>query len=144
MRRFSRNSLIDPKEEARLEDHQELPARLCPNKKSRLVKGGFAVYIPNGQDYSVTVKLVVLVAVPPFVVIVIFPVFAAVGTVAVTSVSESAVKSVAATPSKLTRVVCVRLTPVIVSSVPTAPLVGVKLVICGVTRKAALLWSVPA
>ena len=87
----------------------------------------------TAQDHSVTVKLDVLVTVPPAVVIAIGPVFASSGTVAVTLVLESTVKLVAATPSKVTLVVPVRLTPVMVTSVPTGPLVGVKLVICGVT-----------
>jgi hypothetical protein len=65
-------------------------------QKSRLVKGGFCLF-RTAQDHSVTVKLVVLVAVPVGVVIAIFPVFAPVGTVAVTFLSESTVNSVAAT-----------------------------------------------
>lgn len=63
-------------------------------------------------------KLLALVAVPPAVVMAIFPVIAPVGTVAVTCVSESTVK-LAATSSNVTPVVCVRLTPVIWTSVPT-------------------------
>src|SRR5580692_8899902 len=38
---------------------------------------------------------------------------------------------------------CLRLTPVMVTTVPTAPLVGLTLVICGVTRNILLLVSVP-
>src|SRR5208337_3144160 len=55
--------------------------------------------------YCVTVKTWVLVAVPPGVVIAIFPVFAPVGTYAVTCVSEFTVKLVAATPPNVTFVV---------------------------------------
>lgn len=84
-----------------------------------------------------------LVAVPPEVVIAMCPVLAPVGTVASTSVSEITVNSVAFTPPKLTVLVCVRLTPVMVTTVPTVPLVGVKLVICGVTRNAMLLLRGP-
>jgi len=62
------------------------------------------------------VKLVALSAVPPGVVIPILPVFAPEGTVAITCVSESTVKLVAATPPKVTFVVCVKLTPVIVTT----------------------------
>jgi hypothetical protein len=40
-------------------------------------------------------------------------------------------------------VVCVRLTPVIVTGVPTGPLVGVKLLIDGTTRKFILLFRLP-
>jgi hypothetical protein len=53
----------------------------------------------------VTVKTVALVAVPPGLVIVIFPVFAPVGTVVVTLLSEFTVKLVAATPPNVTFVV---------------------------------------
>ena len=84
-------------------------------------------------------KIPLLVAVPPCVVIVIFPVFAPGGRYVVTSLSEFTVNLVAFTPPNLTCVVCFRLTPLIVTGVPTAPLVGVKLLICGVTRTTTLL-----
>jgi hypothetical protein len=90
----------------------------------------------------VTVKTPELVAVPPGVVIAIFPVFAPVGTLAVTWVSEFTVKVVALTPPKVTFVVSVRLTLVIIAGVPTLPLGGVKLRICGVTWNCLLLVSV--
>src|ERR1700724_872151 len=93
--------------------------------------------------HGVTVKLVALVAVPPGVVIAILPVRAPLGTVAVTCVSEFTVKAVAFTPPKVTLLVCVRLTPLIVTWVPTRPLGGVKPVITGVTRKTTLVVSVP-
>jgi len=76
------------------------------------------------------------------VVIEIVPVVAPVGTVTLTFLSDSTVNSVAATPLKLTAVVCVRLTPVICTCVPTGPLPGVKLLSCGVTKNVPLL-SVP-
>src|SRR6266550_5336258 len=94
------------------------------------------------QNCYATVKLVALVAVPPGVVMAILPVSAPLGTIAVTRVSEFTVK-VAFTPWKVTFVVCLRLTPVIVTAVPTAPLVGEKLVICGMTRNILLLFSFP-
>ena len=84
-----------------------------------------------------------LTAVPPGVTIAILPVFAPVGTVAVICVSESTVKVVAFTPLNVTLVVPVKLVPVIVTGVPTGPLVGLKLRIAGVTRKTLLLVSVP-
>jgi hypothetical protein len=49
----------------------------------------------------------------------------------------------AATPPNVTFVVCVRLMPLIVTEVPTGPLVGLKVVIWGITRNALLLVSVP-
>ena len=57
------------------------------------------------KAHGVTVKFVLLVAVPPGVVIAILPVLAPVGTVAVTWMSEFAVNVVAATPPKVTAVV---------------------------------------
>jgi hypothetical protein len=89
------------------------------------------------------VKTAELVAVPPGVVIAIFPVFAPVGTFAVTFVSEFTANVVAFTPPKVTFVVWVRLTPVIVTGVPTGPLKGVKLLIDGTTRKFILLFRLP-
>jgi hypothetical protein len=81
-----------------------------------------------------TVKLVVLLAVPPGVVTEIFAVTAPVGTVAVICVSEFTVK-VAATVPNFTAVACVKLVPVIVTTVPTGPLVGLKVFTEGVILK---------
>jgi len=105
-----------------------------------------ATEVPTGPLVGVndaidgtTVKFVVLFAVPPAVVTPIFcPVRAPAGTVATIWVSEFIVK-VAAFPPIVRPEACLRLTPVIVTVVPTTPLVGVKLVICGVTRNARLL-----
>ena len=72
----------------------------------------------------------------------ILPVTAPVGTVAVTFVSEFTVK-LAFMPPKATLVVCFRLMPVMVTGVPTEPLVGEKFVICGITRNNLLLLSMP-
>ena len=87
-------------------------------------------------------KLVLLLALPAGVVTVIFPVFAPVGTSAVTWVSEFTVNLVAAIPSKATAVVSVRALPVIVTGVPTGPLAGLKLVTAGSTEKFCVLVSV--
>ncbi len=70
------------------------------------------------RRYCVTVKTAALVAVPPGVVIAIFPVFAPLGTFAVTCMSEFTANVVALTPPNVTFVVWVRLTPVIVTGVP--------------------------
>jgi hypothetical protein len=86
------------------------------------------------------VKFDALVTLPPFVVTMIFPVLAPVGTVAVTSVSETTVK-VADFPLKVTFVVWSSPVPVIVTSAPTAPLVGENVFIVGVTRKLCELVS---
>lgn len=90
-----------------------------------------------------TVKLPELVTAPPLVVITIFPLLAPLGTVAVTEPSELTVTFVEATPPNVTFVVCVRLTPVIVTEVPSGPLAGAKVVICGATRKVLILVRVP-
>jgi hypothetical protein len=81
-----------------------------------------------------TVKFVVDIAVPPGVVMEIFPVTAPVGTVAVTWVSEFTV-NVAATVPNFTALVCDRLCPVITTDVPTVPLVGLNVLIEGVILK---------
>ncbi len=86
-------------------------------------------------------KLVALVTLPPFVVTLIFPVVAPVGTVAVTSISETAVK-LADFPLNVTFVACIRPVPLMVTSVPTGPLDGENELIVGVTRNELLLVSV--
>jgi hypothetical protein len=79
-------------------------------------KGGF-ILLPKGSGHhGVTVKTPLLETDPPAVVIAMCPVFAPVGTVAVTSVAELS-KKLAFTPPKVTFVAC-RLTPVIVTDVP--------------------------
>src|SRR5215471_14253290 len=93
-------------------------------------------------SYGVTVKLVELLAVPPAVVTLILPVTAPVGTVAVIFVSETTVNEVALTPPNVTFVAPLRLLPVMVTTVPTAPLVGLKVVIEGSTKNFRLLVRV--
>jgi hypothetical protein len=87
-----------------------------------------------------TVKFPAAVAVPPGVFSVTLPVTAPAPTVAVTPVSELTVNVAFALPM-VTLLVCFRLMPVIVTWVPTGPLVGLKLEIvemtlyfCGVVR----------
>lgn len=78
------------------------------------------------RNHGVTVNAVGLVADPPAVVTTILPVWAPVGTSATIWLLEFTVKVVAATPPKLTAVVCFRLAPLIVTGVVTDPLAGVK------------------
>ena len=73
---------------------------------------------------EITVKLAVLVAVPPGDVTEIVPVVAPVGTTAVMDVSDRTVKVVATVPLKETVVTPVSPVPVIVTVVPTGPAVG--------------------
>src|SRR5437763_11799880 len=75
-------------------------------------------------------------------VTVIGPVVAPAGTVAVTAVSVT-VPTTAGMPLKATAVVSARLVPLIVTLAPTAPLVGVKLVILGKTVNAFALVACP-
>jgi hypothetical protein len=80
----------------------------------------------------VTVKFAALVAVPPGVVTVIFPVTAPVGTLAVTFVPAPFTENVvAATPPNFTEVAPAKFVPLMVTEVPTGPLVGEKDVIVG-------------
>jgi hypothetical protein len=89
-----------------------------------------------------TVKFVALVAVPPDVETLSGPVVAAAGTVAVMAVAEVTEK-VAAAPLTRTAVAPVKFVPVIVTVLPTTPLVGVKLVIVGGLIIVKLLALVP-
>src|SRR5438445_7609250 len=93
---------------------------------------------------GMTVKLFVLVAVPPGVVTLSGPVVAPLGTVAEIEVEEVAVK-LALVPLNRTAEAPVKFVPVIVTGVPTGPLVGVKLVIvgAGMTVKLFVLVAVP-
>ena len=53
-------------------------------------------------------------------------------TTAVMLVAETTLNDVAAVPPKLTAVAPVKFVPVMVTDVPTAPLIGVKLVMVGI------------
>ena len=89
-------------------------------------------------------KLAVLVPVPPGVVTAIVPVFAPLGTIASTVVSLITSKLPAATPPNVTLVVPLNVFPVIVTAVPTGPLVGLKLPILGGIASGPLLADPPA
>jgi len=78
-----------------------------------------------------TVNTPVVVAVPPGVLTLSGPVVAPVGTVSWIVVSEVTVKGAALTPLNVTAVAPVKFVPLIVTIVPSGPLVGVKLVIVG-------------
>jgi hypothetical protein len=101
-----------------------------------------------GTPVLVTVNLWELQAVPPGVVTQIFPVVAPLGTVAVIWVDETTLNVVEETPLNFTLVVPVKFVPMMVTDVPTGPLVGVNEVIVGlaavvVTVKLWELQSVP-
>ena len=94
-----------------------------------------------------TVKLVVVVTVPPGVVIVIGPVVAPVGTVAVIWVAEFTTTLVAVAPLKLTWTDPTKPEPEITTEVPTCPEVGVKEVMvgaAGVLVNAKFAGAIPA
>ena len=91
-----------------------------------------------------TVKLAVLVPVPPGLVTLILPVVAPTGTVVVRDVAETTVNNVTGVVLNFTPVAPWKLVPVIVTVVPTAPDAGVKLVtVGGGTVKLAILVPVP-
>ena len=87
-------------------------------------------------------KLVALVAGPAGVVTLNGPDVAPAGTVVWITVSDVTV-NVALTPLNATAVAPVKLVPLIVTLIPTAPLVGAKLVIFGSTTKEVALVAVP-
>ena len=89
-----------------------------------------AIATDNGTVGTVTVKLLVLVALPAGVVTVTGPVAAPAGTTAWIAASDCTVK-VALNPLNVTEVAPVRPEPLIVTLVPTAPLAGAKLAIVG-------------
>ena len=103
----------------------------------------FCLYLAREPRFQLTVKFVVLVTPPPFVIMEIWPVAAPVGTVAVIWVSEFTVKE-AEVPSKATFVAWVRPAPVITTVVPTGPPGGLKVLIVGVTLNVCLLVSLLA
>lgn len=92
-------------------------------------KGVNPVMVGGGVVF--TVKLVAEVAVPPGVVTLTAPVVVPVATVAVIWVALFTVNEEAATLLNDTAEVAVKWLPVIVTEVPTSPLVGVKLVMVG-------------
>jgi hypothetical protein len=85
---------------------------------------------------GITVKVAALLIVTPLVVTEIFPVEAPTGTCVVMLVGDDA-ETVVVTPLNLTTFsigVAPKFVPVIITSAPTAPLVGLKLVIVGVDK----------
>jgi hypothetical protein len=102
--------------------------------------------VMTGAVMVTTLKFVALVAVPAGVVSVIFPLVAPGGTVALTCASETNTND-AATPWNLTDVTPEKCVPLIVTVVPAAPNVGLKLEINGApapsTVKLPALCAVP-
>jgi len=96
--------------------------------------------------YGSTVKVALLLAVPPGVVTLIFPVVAPAGTTAWISLSDFTRKELEGTPLKATVVAPLKTFPLMTTVIPTFPLVGVNESICGGLRKVKLLElaAVPA
>src|SRR5439155_9632550 len=92
---------------------------------------GAVMETAGGVASFTTVNTLVLVAVPPGVVPLSGPVVAPVGTVSRIVVAEATVTAAAHTPLNVTAVAPVKFVPVIVTMVPSGPLVGVRLVIVG-------------
>ena len=110
------------------------PPRLVPVtviSVPTLPVAGVKLVIVGATGVAPTVKLVVLVPMPPAVVIEIVPVVAPVGTAVTSDVLEITVKAVTALPLNLTAVVPTKLVPVSVTVAPTPPVVGVKEVTLG-------------
>ena len=117
----------------------EAPVKFVPVIVTLVVTGplaGVKLVIVGGL--AVTVKLLALVAVPPGVVTLIWPLVAPLGTVAAIEVAEFTVKLTAFAPLNVTAVVPMKAVPLIVTMVPTGPFGGVKLVIVGAGAGAAL------
>ena len=95
-----------------------------------------------GEARYVTVKSVAFVAEPAGVTTLILPVVAPTGTVVVILAADTTVKT-AGIPLNVTAVAPVKPPPLMVTSVPTGPLVGVKLLTFGSTVKLAALVAVP-
>ena len=121
------------------------PVKLVPLMVTLVPTGplvGAKLVIVGG---STTVNALELGAVPPGVATLSGPDLAPAGTVAWIAVSEVTVK-LALTPLNLTEEAPVKLVPLMVTLVPTGPLVGVKLVIAGplTTVNELALVAVPA
>jgi hypothetical protein len=106
--------------------------------------------VPTGPDGGEnplidggTLKFVGLDPLPPGVVTLILPLAPQQGTTAVICEYESTVNELAGMLLNVTAVAPVKAAPVIVTTVPTGPLAGVKLVIFGWTLKFPELWTVP-
>src|SRR5580693_7016616 len=112
-------------------------------RRAKLRNGLLVLFRALLELHGVTVKTVGKSAFPPAVHTQITPVIAPAGTVAVIWVSEPTVKVAFFPLWKVTSVAPVKLLPVMVTVVPTGPLAGVKLKICGVTQKILSLVSLP-
>src|SRR5437773_8337137 len=106
------------------------PVRLFPLMVTEVPAGPLVGVNELVVGGDVTAKLLALVAVPPGAVTLIGPEVAPLGTVAVIWMFEFTVKP-AAVPLKVTEVAPVRLLPLMVTEVPTGPLVGVNELIVG-------------
>src|SRR5262249_36490554 len=98
---------------------------------------------PLQTAYGNTTKSGALYTGAPVVIIPSLPDCAPAGTVTETCESELTMKFPATTLLNVIFEVCFRLTPLMTIVAPTAPLAGLKLTICGLTRNVLLLVSVP-
>lgn len=126
------------------------PVKFAPVTVTSVVIGplvGVNEVTVGGEGGNVTVKFGPLRPVPPLVVTLILPVVAPVGTVAVICVAELTVKVVAEVVLNFTSLAPVKSVPLMVTCVPTGPLIGVKEEIVGVggivTVKFVALCPVP-
>jgi len=102
--------------------------------------GEVGLHVNCGLGPANTVNALELVAVPPAVVTLICPVEAPEGTTAVID-EDVAIVKLALTPLNFTAVAPVKLVPLIVTTIPTAPLVGEKLEMPGVLAVCVTMTS---
>jgi hypothetical protein len=102
------------------------------------------VFVFDGvTEGGIIVKLAALVAVPPGLVMLIGPVVAPVGTLALSEVALRIVK-LASVPLNFTALTRAKLTPLMITLVPTSPLVGEKpVMVSGTALTAAAASSIP-
>lgn len=109
-----------------------------------VTKVGLRLLIIGAGLGSSTVKLVLLVAVPPGVVTASRPLLALAGTMKERVVASTIVKLLTLVPFRVTLLAPVKLVPVIVTLAPTRPLAGVKLTSVGAGMRGAVIVNVAA
>jgi hypothetical protein len=122
------------------------PVRFVPVIVTKVPTGPLSGLRLEMAGAGMTVKLAVLVAMPPGVVTPIIPVAAPTGTVAVICVDEITVNMTAGMPPNVTDEALLKFEPVMVTDDPIAPFAGLKPVIAGIgtTVKTPELTAVPA
>jgi hypothetical protein len=127
---------------ARAIEHRQPAIGVDTKKREMIGESG-----SDSGGSQLTAKCVALLTVPTGAAVLVTlstPLLAPLGTVAFSVVEDTYVTVLAAVPLKLTVELFVKPTPVIVTTFPTAPLVGVKLATDNVGLNRLLLVAVPA